>query len=258
MKSILITLWAENLKVRKSKIFWLSFVFFVFVSIMMGLIVFVQQHPELAEKMGMIGTKASLLKFGEPNWKNYFTLLAQGIAGIGIVGFGFITTWVFGREFTDHTMKDIIALPVSRTFIVVSKIIVTIIWSVLLALTFFISGLFFGFMAGITGWSGEIFSQFVSTFTKISLLTILLCTPVAFFASYGRGFLLSIGIIILTMIMANFTGLVGLGPYFPWSIPGSLCVPPYQIKVISYLILSATSFIGLAGTMFWWQFADHK
>ena len=52
-----------------------------------------------------------------------------------------------------------------------------------------------------------------------SLLTILLCTPVAFFASYGRGYLPPIGFAILTLIIAQFTGLVGLGPYFPWGIP---------------------------------------
>ena len=95
MKSIMVNLWAESLKVRKSKVFWLSIVFFVFVSFMMGLIMFVQKNPEISQKFGMIGTKASMLRFGEPDWKNYFALLAQGIAGIGLVGYGFITCWIF-------------------------------------------------------------------------------------------------------------------------------------------------------------------
>jgi len=258
MKNLTAALWTENLKIRKSKVFWLSMVFFVFVSFMMGLIVFVQQHPDIAEKMGMIGTKASLLKFGEPNWKNYFMLLSQGISGIGIVGFGFITTWVFGREYSENTIKDIISLPVSRTSVVIAKIMIIVIWSVLLSGIFIVFGLIFGYMAGISGWTSEIFSEFASRYIAISGLTIMLCTPVAFFASYSRGFLLPIGIIILTMIMANFTGLVGLGPYFPWSIPGSLCVAPFHIDPVSYIILILTSFLGLAGTLAWWQFADQK
>ena len=98
-------------------------VFFVFVSFMMGLIICIQIHPEISQKLGLIGTKASLLRFGEPNWKNYLALLLQGISAIGLIGFGFITSWVFGREYTENTLKDILALPVSRSTIVSLKII---------------------------------------------------------------------------------------------------------------------------------------
>ncbi len=262
MKSIWVTFWAESLKVRKSKVFWLSVVFFLFVSFMMGLIMFVQKHPEIAQKIGMIGTKAAMLRFGEPDWQNYLTLINQGIAGIGLVGYGFITCWIFGYEYSDHTIKDILALPVSRASIVLSKLIVVILWSILLTCIYFAFGLLFGHLAGISGWSGEIFSQFLYKFSMVSLLTILLCTPVAFFASFSGGFLLPIGIIILTMIMANFTGLVGLGPYFPWAIPGLFAAPPgteeVQLTSISYMILFLTSILGLAGTLAWWRFADHK
>jgi ABC-type transport system involved in multi-copper enzyme maturation permease subunit len=258
MKSIMATLWAESLKVRKSKVFWLSMVFFVFVSSMMGLIMFVQIHPEISQKLGMIGTKASLLRFGEPNWQNYLTLVLQGFAGIGLVGFGFVTCWIFGREYSDHTIKDILSLPVSRSSIVLSKLIVVILWCILLSLIFLLFGIIFGYITGVQGWSGEILSQFLHSFTIISLLTILLCTPIAFFASYSGGFLLPVGIIILTMIMANFTGLVGLGPYFPWAIPGLLSVPQGHLKLISYLILFSTSILGLIGTVAWWKFADQK
>ena len=72
----------------------------------------------------------------------------------------------------------------------------------------------------------------------------------------------SVGIIILTMIMANFTGLVGLGPYFPWAIPGLLSAPPgaddIHLNIVSYIILFSTSILGLFGTLAWWRFADQK
>ena len=262
MKSIMVNLWAESLKVRKSKVFWLSIVFFVFVSFMMGLIMFVQKNPEISQKFGMIGTKASMLRFGEPDWKNYFALLAQGIAGIGLVGYGFITCWIFGCEYSDHTIKDILSLPVSRSSIVLSKLIIAVIWSILLSCIFLAFGLLFGHLSGISGWSGEIFSQFIYKFTMVSLLSMLLCTPVAFFASYSGGFLLPMGIIILTMIMANFTGLVGFAPYFPWAIPGLFSAPSgtegIHLSITSYIILFLTSILGLAGTLAWWRFADQK
>ena len=52
MKSLQVTFWAESLKVRKSKVFWISIGFFVFVAFMMGLIMFIQKHPEVSQKLG--------------------------------------------------------------------------------------------------------------------------------------------------------------------------------------------------------------
>ena len=134
----------------------------------------------------MVGTKASMLRLGEPNWQNYFALLTQSIAAIGLVGYGFVTSWVFGHEYSDKTVKDILALPVSRSYIVLSKFIVIVLWSILLTVVFFAFALIFGKIAGISGWSGQIVSTYARTFTIVSSLSILLCTPVAFFASFSR------------------------------------------------------------------------
>ena len=41
MKALFAALWVESLKVRKSKIFWITFLFFAFIAIMMGLLVFI-------------------------------------------------------------------------------------------------------------------------------------------------------------------------------------------------------------------------
>jgi ABC-2 type transport system permease protein len=68
------------------------------------------------------------------------------------------------------------------------------------------------------------------------------------------------GIVILTLIVANFTGLVGLGPYFPWAIPGIYSAPAgtegMQLSTASFIILLFTSIVGLIGTLAWWRFAD--
>jgi len=262
MKSFLAAFWVECLKIRKSKIFGFTILFFLFVAFMMGLIFFVQKHPEIAGKLGMIGTKASILRLGKADWPTYLVLLTQGLAGIGLVGFGFVTTWVFGREYSDHTIKDILALPVARSYIVLSKFIVIVLWCIILTVFYFVFGLIVGKLIDIPGWSGELVSGYMYIFFVTSLLTILLSTPVAFFASYSRGYLLPVGFIILTMIIANFTGLVGLGPYFPWAIPGLFNTPTgtdgMQLSIASYIILFFTSIVGLAGTMAWWRFADQK
>ena len=262
MKIIFATLWAEYLKIRKSKMFWATILFFMFVSSMMGLLMFVQKYPEISNKLGMIGNKASMLRFGEPNWQNYFTLLIQGIAGVGLVGTGFITSWVFGREFSDHTIKDILALPVSRSTIVFSKFIVIVIWSVILSIVYLACGLMVGLLIDIPDWTGEIASNFAYTYTVTCILMIFLCTSVAFIATYGRGYMLPMGFVILTLIVANFSGLVGLGPYFPWAIPGIYGTPTgaagMQLNNASYIILIFTGLMGLIGTLALWRFSDQK
>lgn len=262
MKCLKVTFWAEFLKIRKSKMFWGTIVLFMFISSMMGLLMFVQIHPEISGKLGMIGNKASMLRFGEPNWKNYFTLLMQGIAGVGLIGVGFVASWVFGREFSEHTIKDILALPISRTYIVVSKFLVVTIWSIILSIVYFAFGLFIGSLIGLPDWSNEICLQYANKYFVTSLLILFLSTPVAFLASYGRGYLIPLGFVILTLLLANFIGMVGLGPYFPWAIPGLYGTPggtaDLELNMASYIILMGTSILGLLGTIFFWKFADQK
>jgi len=262
MKSLAATLWVESLKIRKSGVFLATFVFFIFVPAMMSLIMFVQKYPEISGKLGMIGDKAALLRFGEPDWQIYFRLLIEGMAGVGLVGIGFVTTWVFGREFSDHTLKDILALPVSRVYIVLSKFIMVVVWFLLLSLEYFVISLVSGILIELPGLSSDIIFRNGYTFLITSLLIILLCPPVAFFASYSRGYIYPIGFVILTLILANFSGLVGLGPYFPWAIPGLFGIPSgsenMQLNIASYIILICTCIAGLSGTLALWTYADQK
>lgn len=261
MISLSAALWSEALKVIRSRIFWLSQLFFVFVTLMMGLMMFIQAHPEISGKLGIIGTKATLLRFGEPVWKNYFILIKQALAAIGMIGYGFVTSWVFGREYSDKTIKDILALPVSRLVIVNAKFIIIAAWCIILSLVFYVFALIGGWLAGTGGWSVEVLYDFTRTFASIAFLTMLLCTPVAFFAGTGRGYLLPFAFIILTLLLANFSGLFGLGPWFPWSIPGMLSVPAETggiLTVASYAILAFTSLTGYLATQAWWRWADQR
>ena len=59
MKSIFSAFWAESLKIRRSKIFLITILVFLFMPMMMGLLMFVSKNPEISSKLGMIGTKAS-------------------------------------------------------------------------------------------------------------------------------------------------------------------------------------------------------
>ena len=260
MKNIFSAIWAESLKIYRSKILWITILAFIFIPFMMGVLMFVVKNPEFSSKLGMIGTKAAMLRFGDVDWQTYFGLLNQIIAGVGLIGFAFVTSWVFGREYSDRTVKDLLALPTPRSSIVLSKFIVVAIWCVFLSFIFFTFGLIVGGMLQLPGWSSEIAFYSAYIFMVTFLLTILLCTPVAFFASCGRGYLPPIGFAILTLMIAQFTGLVGLGPYFPWGIPilfsSATGAESEPLGMVSYIILFFTSIFGLIGTFVWWRYAD--
>jgi ABC-2 type transport system permease protein len=250
----------ESLKAFRSKIFLITILVFTFISVMIGLLVYFSMHPDLLRNSALMSAKATIL--GQSAWLGYFGLLYQLAAMLGMIGFGFVTGWVFGREYSDRTVTDLLALPVSRSMIVAAKFIVTVIWSFLLALVMFILGIASGLLIGLENWSGEAASHAFRIFMNTSALTILLSFPVAFFASWGKGYLLPIGYIILTMIMTQFivSGIPGLAAYFPWAIPGLYCgaAGPGGPGLItaSWIILGMTGIAGLAGTLAWWRYAD--
>ncbi|MFX0086774.1 MAG: ABC transporter permease [Candidatus Hodarchaeota archaeon] len=259
MKGLVTACWAESLKIRRSKISLITILACLFMIMMMGLMMFISKNPDLARKFGLLGTKASLLDINA-DWITYFGLLNMVIAMAGLIGFAFITSWVFGREFSDHTITDLLALPVSRMSIVLSKFMVVGIWCVLLSLISIILGFLSGGIINLAGWSNEIIFQGVFTFIITSLLTILLCTPVAFLASYSRGYLAPISFVIFTVIIAQFVSILGYAPYFPWAIPAlysGAAGESVQLGAISYIIIFLTSISGLIGTIAWWNIADH-
>ncbi|MCK7528827.1 MAG: ABC transporter permease [Ignavibacteriales bacterium] len=153
MKNLTAAFITECMKLRRSKIFWITIVFFIFVPLMMGLLMLVAQNPEIGEKLGIVGTKAKL--FGENNWQGYLLMLNQIVASVGLIGFGFVTSWVFGREYIDRTITNIMDLPVPRSAIVTAKFIIVALWCSLLAIIIFSAGLSVGYLIGIPGWSGS-------------------------------------------------------------------------------------------------------
>lgn len=125
-------LWAELLKVRRSRLPWISALAFTVATLVCGLFMFILQDPQRAQALGLLGAKAQL-SGATADWTGYLALLAQAVAVGGLLIYGVIAIWLFGREFSDHTAKDLLALPTSRSAIVGAKFIIAGLWSVLLA-----------------------------------------------------------------------------------------------------------------------------
>ena len=243
MNAFLSAFWAEALKARRSKVSLLTVAAFSLLPIVDGLFMFILKNPERARAMGLINAKAQITA-GGADWPTYFQVLLLGTAIGGAILFAFITAWVFGREFSDHTIKEILALPTPRGVIVGAKFVLTAAWMLGLSLLIFVIGLGIGMAVDIPGWSQELVESSFWSLMLVALLTFMLMPFVAWFASVGRGYLPPLG----------------WGDWFPWSVPGlpsSLNGPRAEpIGMHSYVVVLLVFVAGIAATFAWWQSAD--
>jgi ABC-2 type transport system permease protein len=259
MKGILPSIWSEVLKMRRSKVPLFTALGFSIAPLVGGLFMIILKDPEAARSMGLISTKAQLVA-GVADWPTFFSILAQAVAVGGGILFAVITAWVFGREFSDRTAKELLALPTSREAIVAAKFLVITVWTLLLTLWILLLGLLVGKLVVIPGWSAVLFGGASLDILGTSVLVIALLPFVALLASLGRGYMPAFGWMILSVALAQIAAITGWGDWFPWSVPalfsGAVGPRPEFLGMHSYLIVAVASLTGLAATFYWWRNAD--
>jgi ABC-2 type transport system permease protein len=266
MNALLAAFWAEALKARRSRVSLVTAAGFSIFPLVDGLFMFIMKDPERARAMGLIGAKAQLLSGGAPDWRAHFEFLSVGTAGGGAILFAFITAWVFGREFSDHTAKELLAVPTPREVIVGAKFVLTALWILGLTLFIYMIGLGIGAAIDIPGWSLELAWTSFWSLMITALLTTMLMPFVALFASAGRGYLPALGWAFATLGLAQIAGMMGWGDWFPWSVPGLFGLMfsvvygqiAEQIGIHSYVVVLLAFLAGLAATFAWWRSADQS
>jgi ABC-2 type transport system permease protein len=221
-------------------------------------LIFVSRNPEISQQLGLISVKANLMAYAATDWTAYLGLFSLIIAAGGLLLFSLVISWVFGREFTDGTLKDMLAVPVSRSTILLAKFIVVAIWSAALTIIIFMFGLIMGVIIKLPGGSISVILHGAALIIITACLVIAVVMPFAFLASAGRGYLLPIGGAITALMMANVVGLAGWGEYFPWGVPGLYALGKSPLTPISYWIVFVTGLVGMIATYLWWKFADQS
>ena len=257
MNGLSAALWAELLKFRRSRAPWISALGAAIAPLAGALFMLILQYPQLAQRLGMITTKAQML-IPAADWPSYFGLLAQATAASGLFLYGLLATWIFGREYSDRTAKDLLALPTARSAIVLAKFIVVAGWSALLAVWGFLLSVGIGLALGLPGWSAELVLGTAVAQAQEAALAILLVSPFAWAACAGRGYLPPIGAMLLAVILGQVFNGIGWAPYCPWDVPMLVtsAAGAASLNVVSYALVAVTVLAGIGGTLARWRYAD--
>lgn len=259
MNNLFAAFWAEWMKVRRSRVVLVTFLAFSLLPLIGGFFMILMKDPQAAKDAGIMGQKAEMLT-GTADWPTFLSFISQGIAVGGLIVFGFVTSWIFGREHADRTLKDLLALPTGRGAIVLAKYLAFTLVCVSMTIGIFGEALLVGKLVVIPGWTREVFSSFAKIYFISALLTIVLSYPVAFFAHWGKGYLSALGFVMFSMILAQVLGVIGFGPWFPWSVPalysGSAGAGQQVIPAVGFALVLITGLAGMGGTLWRWHSVD--
>jgi ABC-2 type transport system permease protein len=250
----------EWLKARRSRVPWLVLVGFSFAPLISGLFMVVLKDPDSARKLGLLGAKAQLAG-GTADWPTMLGMLAQAVAVGGAILFAFLTSWIYGREFSDRTLRGILAIPTSRAAIVLAKAIIVGGWGLLITAWVVFLGFAVGILVGLPGWSDELARDTAIRITAAAVLTIALQPVTGLLASVGRGFIAGLGWAVAMLAAAQVLVVLGVGELFPWAIPalvaGAGGPGTADVPIGSLMLAGLTGLAGIVLTTTWWRRADH-
>lgn len=166
-----------------------------------------------------------------------------------ILLFAIMISYLFGREYNEHTLKTMLTIPVSRGKFLMSKYIMFLAWILILTVVTSISTMAFGFVAGLEGFSIKIV---VDSFLQLLFANVLL------FLTFSPFVFVSLLITNMVPAMVGGAGLTLVNmliygqtwaPYVPWVCPYLIAsgeIAEYSASVtVSYGIILATFVIGL-------------
>lgn len=251
----------EFLKLRRSKITWLSWLAFSIMPLAGGLFMWIIREPQRAAQLGLLGQKARFAA-AAANWPAYFSLLLQSMGVGGMILVSVIAAFVFGREYSDSTGKNMLALPVARHRFVFAKLAVVFTWFGLLAVLVIIEGLALGALLGLPGFSTSLAVSSVCNILLAALVAYLLVPFVAWIATLGQGYLAPLGFTIFMLVIGMMLGATGWGKWFPWSIvPLFAGVAGPRVETLgpaSLVIVLLTFAAGVVATIAQVRYADNS
>jgi ABC-2 type transport system permease protein len=250
----------EFLKLRRSKVVWLSFVALSLGPIGIALLMWIVRAPGRAASLGLLGTKADLSGL-VATWPSYLTVFTQVVGIGGLLLLSFIMAYLFGREYADGTAKNLLALPVGRHWFVLAKFVVAAVWWALLVLAVLVEALVLGFVIALPGFSTGLALEAVGNALLAAGIAYLLAPIVAWIVTLSRGYLAPLGFALGMLAVGNLLSKTGWAAWFPWSIVpliiGAVGSSAEAIAPGSIVVVALTFVLGVAATIAQVRYADN-
>lgn len=136
---------------------------------------------------------------------------------LGVLLFGLLTTYIFNREQEEDTLKSILTIPVRRTSLILSKLIVMFIWIELSVTITFGLALIFGTIGGFEGFTIQVVLEYLRVYLFTGFLLFLLCPTIAFITLLFRSYLPSIAFTIMAIVTVTVISRSEFIVFFPWT-----------------------------------------
>jgi len=250
----------ELLKLRRSKVTWFTFAALSLGPLAIALMMWIVREPGRAAQLGLLGTKADLSGL-TATWRAYFSMLTLMVGIGGMLLLSFIVAYIFGREYTEGTAKNLLALPVSRHWFVLAKLVVAAVWWALLVVAAIAEGFALGAALGLPGFSSSLALNAVHDALLAAAIAYLLVPVVAWIAMLGRGYLPPLGFALAMLALGNVFIHTGWAAWFPWSIVplyiGAIGQPVTTIASSSVVVVALTFLAGITATIAQLRWADN-
>ena len=260
LRSFTNTLSTEFLKLKRNRITWVTLAVYAIGPLAAALFMFIIKDPEIARRAGLLNQKAHLMA-STADWPSYLSLILEMAVMFGMILSGVIISYVFGREYTEQTAKNMLALPIRRGWFVCGKLLVTAAWFVALVGIVLIESIAVGFLLGLPGYDRGLLVTTITNIVSICALALLLSPVFGWIAVATKGYLAPIGATMLALILANVFVQTGWGKWFPWSIIGLFLgvggPRSESLSPGSYVVIAAVFTAGVLGTVIHMKRADN-
>jgi len=251
----------EFLKLRRSKVTWLTFAALSIGPLAIALMMWIVREPGRAAQLGLLGTKANLSGL-TATWPAYFSMLTLMVGIGGMLLLSFIVAYIFGREYTEGTAKNLLALPVGRHWFVLAKLVVTAVWWAMLVVAALAEAFALGAALALPGFSATLAVGAVHDALLAAAIAYLLAPVVAWIAMLGRGYLPPLGFALAMLALGDVFSHTGWAAWFPWSIVplyiGAIGQRVTTLAPSSLVVVALTFLAGIAATIAQLRWADNS
>lgn len=249
----------EFLKLRRCKVTWGTLGGLSMAPLGLALFMWILREPGRAAQLGLLGTKANLsgLEATAPAYLSTLTIVF-GVGGMLLLPF--VVAYLFGREYTEGTAKNMLALPVGRHWFVAAKLVVAAVWWFALVVVVLAESMLVGLALGLPGFSPGLALSSAGNALLAAAISFLLVPVVAWVTVVGRGYMGPIAFAIAGMALGNLFGKTGWAEFFPWSIVPlmiGMVGSPQTLPAASYVVLVLTFVAGTAATIATLRLADN-